>query len=580
MGWSTAMLDWEERILAGRSLVPALPLHMDEAEKAVRIFDRLRLPDVIGQPSFAECGGTWFRDIVRSLFGAYDPETDRRHLQEVFLLVPKKNAKTTGAAAVMLTALIMNPVHNAEALLIAPTKEIADTAFGQAMGMIRADDELTKVFHVARHERRITHRLSGAHLRVKAADTDVITGVKSRYILIDEVHVFAEHSRARDVFVEIRGALAANPGGFLFMITTQSKRPPSGIFKTELERARAVRDGRRTAPLLPVLYELPRDMQTPPRPGERAPWQDPATFRLVNPNIDRSARSSFLVQALADAEADGTDALALFASQHLNVEIGVGLTSDAWAGAAVWSRGDGGPRTLEELIERSEAVTIGVDGGGLDDLLGVAAIGRERETRRWLAWGHALIGPEGLDRRKANRARYDDFIADGDLTVVDGLPDDLDWIKERVGLVKEAGRLVRVGTDPACIGGLVDALAEIGVTQEAELLVGVPQGIRLMNAAKTTERKLVDGTFKHSGSRLMAWCVGNAKVRQTSTAVLIERAASGYGKIDPLMAMLNAVHLMTLNPTPPRSIYDDARAWGDDAAPAPETIDDEEEAWA
>jgi phage terminase large subunit-like protein len=95
---------------------------------------------------------------------------------------------------------------------------------------------------------------------------------------------------------------------------------------------------------------------------------------------------------------------------------------------------------------------------------------------------------------------------------------------------------------------LVDALAEIGVTQEAGLLTGVSQGIRLMGAAKTIERKLVDGSLVHDGSELMAWCAGNAKVRQTSTAVMIERSASGYGKIDPLMAAFNAADLMVRNP--------------------------------
>ena len=81
--------------------------------------------------------------------------------------------------------------------------------------------------------------------------------------------------------------------------------------------------------------------------------------------------------------------------------------------------------------------------------------------------------------------------------------------------------------DPAGIGGLVDSLAEIGVTQDAGLLTGVAQGVRLMGAMKTVERKLADGTLLHDGSALMAWAAGNAKVRQTSTAVLIERAASG-----------------------------------------------------
>lgn len=545
--WSTAVPDWEDRLLAGRRLVPeGLPLDEEMAAKAVRVFDRLRVPDVEGQPRFGDVGADWFRDIVRILFGSL--VGDRRMIQELFLLVPKKNGKSTQAAALMLVAMILNRRPRAEGLFLAPTKEIADISFGQAEGMIEADPELTKLFHPQRHIRRITHRVSGAFLQIKAADTDAITGFKGTYALIDETHVFSSHARAADVFLEVRGALAARPDGFLAQITTQSKTPPAGVFKSELEQARAVRDGRQRLPQLVVLYELPERMQRMPDDGSPPAWTDPATFGLVNPNLGKVVDPDFLVRGVATAREKGKAELALFASQHLNVEIGVGLRSDGWAGQAVWSRGDGGPRTLEELLDRCEVATVGADGGGLDDLFGVGVIGREKRTRRWLLWAHALIGPEGLERRKANASLYRDFERDGDLTVVDGLPADLEWIVERVGLIKDAGLLAMVGADPAGIGGLVDALAEIGVTEEAKLLVGVPQGIRLMNAAKTVERKLADGTLKHCGSRLLAWCVGNAKVRATSTAMLIERAASGFGKIDPLMAAFNAAHLMQFNP--------------------------------
>ncbi len=44
-------MDWEERILSGRSLVPELPLFRDEADIAVSFFDELRLPDVPGTPN-------------------------------------------------------------------------------------------------------------------------------------------------------------------------------------------------------------------------------------------------------------------------------------------------------------------------------------------------------------------------------------------------------------------------------------------------------------------------------------------------------------------------------------------------
>jgi len=542
LAWDTSCTDWESRILSGRSLVPDLPLFTGEAARALRIFKRLRVPDVKDTPTLADACGPWYFAIVEAIFGSYDPTTDHRMIQEYFELIPKGNAKSSYGGAVMVTALIVNRRPEAEFLMIAPTKEIADIAFKQASGTIKIDPELTKLFHPQRHLRLITHRKTGATLQIKAADTDVITGSKAVGTMIDETHVFAKKPSAADIFVELRGALAKRPDGFLFQTTTQSKAPPAGVFRSELTTARAVRDGRIRLPLLPVLYELPAQVV------ENDGWKERKYWPLVNPNLGRSVNETFLVDELRKAEDQGLTQLVLLASQHFNVEIGLGLSTDRWPGAEFWSRRADPTMTRESIVARSEVVVIGIDGGGLDDLFGLALLGRDRITKDWLLWSHGWCHRGVLERRKSIASRLQDFADAGELTIVDDSLDDISAIVAIVEEVKDAGLLAGVAVDPAGLGEFVDAMDAIDVTQENKLLIGVGQGYRMMNAIKTAERRLANGTLLHGGSGLMAWCVGNLKIEPTATAIRATKQSAGDAKIDPVMAAFDAIDVMTTNP--------------------------------
>lgn len=202
--------------------------------------------------------------------------------------------------------------------------------------------------------------------------------------------------------------------------------------------------------------------------------------------------------------------------------------------------------TLDDLLEQCEVIDVGVDGGGLDDLLGLAVIGRIRESRTWLHWAHAWAHPSVLERRKSEAPRLRDLEATGDLTIVDKIGDDVDQLAAIVSRINQAGLLDKVGLDPAGIGAVLDALADVEIDEDQ--VVGISQGWKLTGAIKTTERRLAEGSFIHSGQPLMAWSCGNAKGVPSANAFLITKQASGTAKIDPLMATFNAVSLMALNP--------------------------------
>lgn len=548
-GWDLSCPDWEQRLRAGRSLVPdELPLNVKLAARAVGIFNKLRLYDVINTPAMADVAGDWWRDIMRVLFGSLDVETGIRMVRGLFCLVPKKNAKTTNCGGLMLTGLIMNERPAAEFLLTGPSQEISDKAFNTVRGMIANDPEnyLQKRFHVANHIKTITDRTNDAMLKVKTFDEDIVTGSVVAGAGIDEIHLLGRKPRAAWIIQQLRGGMITVPEAFFAMITTQSFEPPAGVFADELKIARAIRDGTvKGVDTLPVLYEFTEAQQK-----DRAFWENPDNWPLVTPNLNRSIRIPRLVKDYEEAKLKGEKDIRVWASQHLNIEIGLALHSERWRGADHWEGATFEPiRDLAELLDRSEVVTMGGDGGGLDDLLGLGVMGREKETRRRLFWSHAWCHESVLHLRQSEAVRFRGFADDGDLTIIAELGDDMEEVTEIARQVV-ASRLLpeknAVGVDPAGLGGLVEALELGGITREQ--IVGISQGWRLSGAIMTAERALADGTLVHGGTRLMAYCVGNAKIEPRGSAKLITKQGSGVGKIDPLMAMFNALSVMELNP--------------------------------
>lgn len=548
MLWTTACPDWWRRLAAGESIIPE-PLFPQEAEESLEVFKGLRIVDAPGSPTIESACAPWVLAFAGAVFGSYNSETGERLIREFMLCIPKKNSKSTIAAAIMVTALVRNWRKSAEFIILAPTKEIADNAFVPAKDMVNNDEELKALLHVQPHLRLITHLETGATLKVVAADSDTVGGKKAVGVLIDETWLFGKNPKAADMIREATGGLLSRPEGFIIWLTTQSNEPPAGVFRSKLNYARGVRDGRiNDNRFLAVIYEFPKEMI------DSGAARKPENFHLVNPNMGYSVDRPTLERLHMQAEIDGEAEMRGFLAKHLNIEIGLALMSDSWVGAEYWEAQVRPGLTLDTMLELCDVIAVGGDGGGLDDLLGLAAVGRMRDSRIWLHWAHAWAHPSVLERRKSEAPRLLDLKATGDLTIVERIGDDVEQLAAIVARIYQTGVLDKVGLDPAGIGAVLDALAEAGVPEEK--VIGISQGWKLTGAIKTTERRLADGSLQHCGQPLMAWACGNAKGVPSANAFLITKQASGTAKIDPLMATFNAVSLMALNPQPEKSLSD------------------------
>lgn len=550
--WTTSCPDWAERLRAGKSIIPP-PIFPDEAEAGLAVMRDLRIVDAPGSPHMADACGQWVFDLAATIFGAYDSQSGRRLIKEWFVMLPKKNFKSGLAASIMLTCLIRNWRRSAEFTILAPTKEVADNSFGPAKDMVNflEEDEdgeeyseLADLIHVQEHVKTLTHREKNAKLKVIAADASTTAGKKSVGILVEELWLFGKEANAKDMLREASGGLASRPEGFVIYITTQSDDPPAGVFKEKLDYARKVRDGEIHDPqFMPILFEHPPEMV---KTEECLLLEN---LPMVNPNMGYSVDEEFLAREYRKAADEGKESLKGFLAKYGNVEIGLNLRSDRWAGADHWLARGNRVLTLPALLERSEVVTVGIDGGGLDDLLGFGLIGRERGTGNWLHWGRAWAHPSVLERRKDIAPRLQDFEKAGDLVIVNQIGEDTAELAAIVRQVFDAGLLPEKNAIGADQNGVTfnDALLEAEIPED--LIVGVSQGWRLGGIIKTVERKLAEGTFLHGDQPLMAWSVGNARIEVRANGIVITKQASGTAKIDPLMALFDAAQLMSLNPS-------------------------------
>jgi phage terminase large subunit-like protein len=270
----------------------------------------------------------------------------------------------------------------------------------------------------------------------------------------------------------------------------------------------------------------------------------------VLPNLGKSQHLDGMIAEFHTELEKGDDAIKVWASQHLNIEIGIGISNEGWRGADYWEAAADETLTLATLLERSEVVTVGIDGGGLDDLLGFAVIGREKGTRHWLIWNYAWAHPKVLELRQDIAPLLKDFVDEGSMTLCE-VSDYLDQLTALLKTVLASGKLPEknaAGIDPNNAAVLIEALAAAEFTDE--MIRRLLQGPALAPALYGLELKLSDNTVWHGGSLMMNWVLGNAKLEARGNQVMVTKAVSGRAKIDPLIATFQAAILMSWNPMP------------------------------
>ena len=200
----------------------------------------------------------WQEDFIRTLYGTLKPDGTRQYRQAL-LYLPRKNGKSSTAAALALYHLLADGKPGAEVYLAAGSREQASICFNQCRDFVRSNPTLNKRLRIIEYKKLIMDPPSGSVLKALSADGALAHGLNPTAIIADELHIW-EGKRGRELWEALQTGFGTREEPLLLCISTAGYDRAS-LFYEVYEHAKKVQEGKvKDDSFLPWLYEAIQTM--------------------------------------------------------------------------------------------------------------------------------------------------------------------------------------------------------------------------------------------------------------------------------------------------------------------------------
>lgn len=472
-------------------------------------------PALVGRPIILD---DWqIRDIIGPLFDRVD-ESGRRVIREMFLFIPRKNAKTTLIVAICLYLLFVDPEPSPEIVSAAMDTDQAAISFEIATEMIRKCPALDKRCRIVDSKKTIHHRRRGGYWKVVAADGAGNLGGNLSAILIDELLT----QKNRKLYSALKTSTGARVQPLLMCITTAGDEK-SILCQERYDYAKKVKTGViKNEAFLPIIYEAdPKD----------DPFSE-ATWKKANPGYGKTIQAEYFRNLAAEAK-DSNVTLSDLKQYHLNLWSKSGVK---WLRPEKWFACAG---KIDHTTEKPK-VWIAIDMARRVDLAALSMAFDLPEGKigvRSKGWTN-----EGAmkTRHENNRFRFDDFVASGDLVKCDGWEVDYDSIYAEIERISESYDIVTIGFDPYNAGDLMQKLEKKGF----QIIEFYQRFNDMALPTKEFELDVLNQRIVHEDSQLLTWCMDNVHIVKNDQDQQRPSKKVSSEAIDPAVATIMAAALV------------------------------------
>ncbi len=155
----------------------------------------------------------WQKSLIQIIFGFVNKQKVRKYI-EVFILVGRKNGKSTLLSAIALYMLIGDKEGAAEIYSVATKLDQAKIIIQQAINMVRQSPDLAEIIKKRRDD--IFFPLTASKMLALASDSKTLDGLNTHLGIIDEAHAITD----RNLYEVIKQSMQSRDKPLLATITT------------------------------------------------------------------------------------------------------------------------------------------------------------------------------------------------------------------------------------------------------------------------------------------------------------------------------------------------------------------------
>ncbi len=456
----------------------------------------------------------WQCFFLTVLFGWLDRQTGTRRFRKALIVIPRKNAKSTIAAAIGLYMLALDGEPGAEVYSAATTRDQSKIVWDIAKTMCQRLKPFCEKFGVSPLAHSIAIEDKAAFFKPLSRDADTLEGLNPHAAIIDELHAH----KTREVFDVLDEATGSRRQPLIFIISTEGDNP-TGVFAEQVAYAQQVLGGNhQDESYFSMVYTIDTSDD----------WTVSSTWYKANPNLGVSVFEDDL-RIRCDQARKNPASQSSFLTKRLNVRVGAG---EAYFNMLAWNANADRFLKIEDFY--GQECIIGLDLASKSDIAAKIVL-FQRDSKQYV-FGKFYLPSDAIDRGNPNYDFYRGWSKQGLLTLTDGNVIDFDFIEKDLIDDLRNFQVHEVAFDPYQATQIATRMMAEGLP-----MLEVPQNVRqLSEPMKEVAALIAQGRLIHDGNPILSWMMSNVMAKTDAKENVYPRKARPENKIDGPVALIMA----------------------------------------